>query len=165
MDLTLRPARETDVPRLIEIARRAWLAAFAQTAPFALITFWAGSDRTAKWYEREWRDMIVAEEDGVVIGLVQPKRDEINGLWVHPARHGAGAGSTLLRAGEDVIRAAGHSTAWLVCSAFNDLALRFYRARGYREVRRDPGHHECGIDYVDIRMERSLAASASGAAR
>jgi Acetyltransferase (GNAT) family len=34
IDIQLRPAQETDVPRLIEIARRAWLSAFAQNAPF-----------------------------------------------------------------------------------------------------------------------------------
>jgi GNAT superfamily N-acetyltransferase len=93
----LRPAREVDVPRLIEIARRSWLSAFAQTAPFSMIQRWVRIDREAEWYPRHWPDMLVVLVDGTPVGLVQPSKDEINGLWVAPDHQGQGLGALLLR--------------------------------------------------------------------
>jgi GNAT superfamily N-acetyltransferase len=153
---TLRPAAEADVPELIELARRSWLSAFAQTAPFPLIEAWAASDRTSAHYHRSWRDMLVLEESGAILGLVQPMEAEINGLWVHPAHQGTGAGTRLLHAGEDVIRRNGHATAWLHCSAMNPKALAFYVKRGYVETRRVSSTHPTGLTIVDVRMERAL---------
>jgi ribosomal protein S18 acetylase RimI-like enzyme len=153
---TLRPATEADVPELIELARRSWLSAFAQTAPFPLIEAWAASDRTSDHYRRYWRDMLVLEEARAILGLVQPMEAEINGLWVHPAYQGQGVGTRLLRAGEDAIRASGHAIAWLHCSAFNPKALAFYVKRGYVETRRVTSTHPTGLTIVDIRMERAL---------
>ena len=46
---TLRPAREADVPALVELARRSWLSAFAATAPAAFVR-----DRLARDVERDW---------------------------------------------------------------------------------------------------------------
>jgi hypothetical protein len=67
---------------MIEIARRSWLSAFAQTAPFALIQYWVKNDRESSWYPAYWQSMSVAEIDGELLGLVQPKLEEINGIWV-----------------------------------------------------------------------------------
>jgi len=88
----LRQARQSDLDALIELARRSWLSAFAQTAPFPMIAAWAASDALPERYRAFWREMHVLEEDGVVLGLVQPKEAEINGLWVHPTHQGKGAG-------------------------------------------------------------------------
>ena len=47
--------------------------------------------------------MTVLEEGGIIVGLVQPREAEINGLWVAPERQGTGAGTLLLRVGEQAI--------------------------------------------------------------
>jgi ribosomal protein S18 acetylase RimI-like enzyme len=153
---TIRPAREEDLERLIEVGRRSWLSAFAQTAPFALIAWWVRTDRTRVLYQEHWAEMLVLEEDGVIIGLMQPKEAEINGLWVHPDWQGTGAGKLLLRTGEEIICRAGHRTAWLTCSGFNSSALGFYRSQGYVETRRDRELHVSGVEVEDVRMERFL---------
>src|SRR4051812_44450147 len=102
--------------------------------------------------------MTVLEEDGVVSGLLQPKDAEINGLWVHPAQQGRGAGLLLLRAGEALIQAAGHSLAWLTCSAWNERALQFYRRAGYGETARHRAPHASGVELEEVRMERALGS-------
>jgi ribosomal protein S18 acetylase RimI-like enzyme len=153
----IRPAREDDLVRLIEIARRSWLSAFAQTAPFALIEWWVRTDRTTILYREHWRAMSVLEDDGVIIGLVQPAAAEINGLWVHPGWHGRGAGTMLLSAGEQMVARAGHAVAWLTCSGFNGAALEFYRRRGYVETAREREPHACGVEVENVRMERRLS--------
>lgn len=153
---SIRNAHAKDVEPMIELAHRSWLSAFAQTAPFALIAWWARTDRTRSLYEQDWMGMSVLEEKDVVIGLVQPKQAEINGLWVQPDRQGSGAGTELLNYGEGVIRRAGHGAAWLTCSSFNASALEFYRRRGYLETGRTRYLHASGIEVEDVRMERSL---------
>lgn len=153
---SVRPARKDDLDRLIEIARRSWLSAFAQTAPFGLIEWWVRTDRTTELYREHWPEMFLLEDDGIVIGLVQPIDAEINGLWVHPDWQGRGAGTVLLRTGEDLVRRAGHSVAWLTCSGFNRRALDFYRRRGYAEAGREREPHPCGIEVENVRLERRL---------
>lgn len=132
------------------------MSAFARAAPFEMIAWWVREDRTRKLYESCWSEMIVLEEGGVIVGLVQPKGDEINGLWVHPDRQSTGAGTLLLRAGEEIIRRAGYRTARLTCSGFNPAARAFYRRRGYVETRRDRVFHASGVEVEEVRMERPL---------
>jgi ribosomal protein S18 acetylase RimI-like enzyme len=159
---SVRPAREEDLDDLIELGRRSWLSAFAQTAPFDLIAWWVRVDRTATLYRQCWAEMLVLEQDGAIAGLVHPrfhpKDGEINGLWVHPARQGTGAGTLLLRTGEEAIRQAGHRVAWLTCSGLNPSALAFYRSRGYRETGPTRELHACGLEIEDVRMERTLTS-------
>src|SRR5262245_2980847 len=135
--MNFRPAREADVSALIEVARRSWLSAYAETAPAEFVREWLARDLARAGYARFWPDMTVAEADGVLLGLVQPMKDEINGLWVDPAAQGRGVGTALLLHGEAQIAAAGYHRVWLSCSGFNVKGQRFYAARGYREVRRE----------------------------
>src|SRR5262249_55793660 len=132
--MNLRPVCESDVPVLIELARRSWLSAFADFAPAEFIREWRARDFESDWYPKYWRSRRVAEADGTVLGLVQPLKDEVNGLWVDPSAQGRGVGTALLRHGEGEVLAAGYGRAWLSCSGFNPKALRFYLARGYRQV-------------------------------
>ena len=155
---TLRRTRSQDLEALVEVGRRSWLSAFAQTAPFALIAWWIRTDRVRVLYEEHWREMLVLEEAGAIVGLVQPAQAEINGLWVRPDRGGTGVGTQLLGAGENVIRRAGHEVAWLTCSGLNIRAFQYYGNRGYIETGREQYLHASGVEIEDIRMERRLDA-------
>lgn len=153
----LRPATDADVPRLVAIARRAWVGAFSD-APPEMIAYWRAMDREPGWYARYWPDMSVAEVDGTPVGLVQPAGDEVNGLWIDPDWQGRGLGRRLLREAERQIRSAGHARAWLTCSGFNVRAAGFYRACGY-EVEREVVHrHPAGVEETVLTFGRPLAS-------
>lgn len=134
--LTLRPAREADVPALIDLARRSWLSGFAGTAPTEFVQKRLAREFEQDWYPRHWPAMTVAEDGATLLGVVQPEGDEINGLWVASEAQGRGVGTTLLRHAERQIMAAGHKRAWLTCSGFNPWAAKFYLSRGYLEIER-----------------------------
>lgn len=153
----LRPARKDDLEGMIETARRSWLSAFAQTAPFALIAWWARTDRTRAIYESSWREMHVTTDGNLVSGILHLKEDEINGLWIHPSCQGRGLGEALLHDGERMILTAGFSRAWLSCSALNERALAFYRRHAYVETGRDRYLHASCVPLEDVRLERALA--------
>ncbi|HJZ55642.1 MAG TPA: GNAT family N-acetyltransferase [Gemmataceae bacterium] len=155
--MTLRPACEADVPALIELARRSWLSGFTGSAPAAFVRDRLAREFERDWYPRHWPAMTVAEDAGVLLGVVQPEGDEVNGLWVAPEAQGRGVGTALLRHAERQIAAAGHGRAWLTCSGFNPGAARFYLARGYREVGRATKDRGGGLVEELLTFERQLA--------
>lgn len=154
--MNLRPACERDVPGLIDLALRSWLSAYADSAPAEFVREWLAREFERDWYPRHWPSMSVAEDGGVVLGLVQPMADEINGLWVDPAAQGRGVGTALLLHGEARIAAAGFSRAWLSCSGFNLKAQRFYVARGYRQVSGETKVRAGGVREDMLIFERRL---------
>ena len=159
--MTIRPATEADVPRMIEVFRRSFLSAFGLTAPFTLLQQWIRDDRESATYPAQWAEMFVLDEDGTIAGLMQPTIDEIDGLWIHPDHQGRGVGSRLLAYGEDVIRQRGYARSWLTCSSWNQRALDFYRARGYTVFKSKWTHHEGGIEEESFLMERILDGAPS----
>lgn len=142
--VNIRAEQEGDVPGLIELAKRSWLSGFTD-APAGFVSDWVDRGFERTWYPRYWPDMAVAATDGVVVGIVQPAGDEVNGLWVDPTAQGRGIGSDLLQHAEKVIAAAGHGRAWLTCSGFNPRGCRFYLTRGYREVGRETKTRSGGV--------------------
>jgi [ribosomal protein S18]-alanine N-acetyltransferase len=157
--MLLRPARESDVPALIELARRSWVSGFTD-APPEFIREWLARQFEQSWYPRYWPNMTVAEAGGLLLGLVQPMKDEVNGLWVDPAAQGRGVGTALLRHGEAAIAAAGYGRAWLSCSGFNPIGLRFYEVRGYHRCGGETKVRANGVVEEMVIFERQLAPSA-----
>ena len=157
----LRPARESDLPALIELAKRSWRSGFAESAPAAFVQEWLARDFERDWYPKHWPSMTVAETDGVVLGVVQPMADEINGLWVDPAAQGRGVGSALLAHAEEQIMAAGFDRSWLSCSGFNLKGQRFYLSRGYTLFRSETKRRGSGVVEEMLYYERRLPRSAA----
>lgn len=102
--------------------------------------------------------MTVAEETGILLGVVQPKDDEVNGLWVAPEAQGRGVGTALLHHAERQIVAMGHRRAWLTCSGFNPRAAQFYLSRGYVEVGRTTKDREGNLVEEILTFERQFTA-------
>lgn len=157
-EVALRRAESADIDALVELSRRSWLSAFCERAPLALIADWLRTDRESEWYPHYFHEVWVAAAGATLLGLVQPRRNEINGLWVHPGWQRRGIGSLLLDATERSMRQAGHEKAWLTCSLFNPRAIAFYGARGYSEARRYSERLPCGVDQEYLVFERALQA-------
>lgn len=155
--VTLRLAKEADVPALIDLARRSWLSGFAGTAPPDFVRDRLARNFEQDWYPRHWPAMTVAEDGRALLGVVQPESDEINGLWVAPEAQGRGVGTTLLRHAERQIVASGHKRAWLTCSGFNPCAARFYMSRGYLEIGRTRKNRGGELLEELLTFERRLA--------
>jgi GNAT superfamily N-acetyltransferase len=156
-EVQLRRALASDVEGLVELARRSWLSAFSELAPYALIADWLRTDRESEWYPAYFHEVWLAESGSTLLGLVQPRRDEINGLWVHPRWQRRGVGSLLLEASERNMLQSGYERAWLTCSLWNPRAMAFYAARGYVEARRYSERLPCGIDEEYLVYERRLS--------
>lgn len=132
MDVELRPATVDDVERIAELWEPAWRDGHLGGVPDGLVAIRDSADfrRRAALVQPH---AIVAVRDGVVVGFVATKDDELDQLFLDAAARGAGVADALLRAGEEAIAAAGHGEAWLAVVATNARARRFYERNGWTD--------------------------------
>lgn len=135
VDLTVRPAAETDAAPLAELFGRAREAAHpAMPRPVH------GPPEVRAWFEATLapgsaREAWVAESDGRLVGYLVLEGAWIHSLYVDPHHSGRGVGSVLLDLAKS-LRPDGFGL-WVFTS--NDAAQRFYRGHGLAPVRRTDG--------------------------
>ena len=131
--LELRPALESDIPRIAEIWGPAWADGHLGGVPDELVRI-----RTPENFVKRSTAIqphtTLGVLDGLVVGFVAIAGDEIDQLFVDAAARGQGVADVLLTAGEDAIAAAGHDAAWLAVVATNARARRFYERNGWSDA-------------------------------
>jgi GNAT superfamily N-acetyltransferase len=112
-------------------------------SPQKALAFWQG---VATGVASGARVLLVAEQDGVIIGTVQvvleqpdnqPHRGDISKMLVHRRARQHGVGAMLMQAAEDAARA--HGKSLLVLDTASDSAERLYARQGWTLVGVVPG--------------------------
>ena len=131
--VTLRRARPEDLEGLAELHHAIW-----KETQWELVGL-PPEARDRAWYrsviEPTLDRTVVAVQAELPRGYVTCLDDLLDDIWVAPADQGQGIGALLLRAGEEIIRAAGHAEGRLECIAANARARRFYERYGWRLAR------------------------------
>lgn len=112
------------------------------------------SEQTLRDESRTRPHIVARDEDGTLLGLVAVRENEVARLYVHPRYHGRGVGKALFLAAESMIRRAGFAE--LRVAALVENAASFYRARGMREVGRQPYEPDIFGDRTVVLMAKSL---------
>ncbi|WP_232687194.1 GNAT family N-acetyltransferase [Halobacterium zhouii] len=158
-NVELRPAEESDVDAITEVARAAWHAAYDDVLGPDTV-----EDTVDDWYhEAEIRGVVdgpcflVAESEGV-IGFAHASEladkqgvAELYRLYVHPDHWGDGVGSALLDRVEGSLRERGVERLQTVVIAANEVGRSFYEDRGFEPVT------ELGSELPGAEMELLLA--------
>jgi ribosomal protein S18 acetylase RimI-like enzyme len=150
-----RPALPSDTPALLALAVATGL--FTPEDAQALLggvldDLHAG--RLGEGHQaRVWTDAATGAPEGWSYFAPTPNANRVWDLWwigVDPRRHGAGVGTSMLRAVEELARAAGGRLLVVETSAAPALAQtrRFYAQRGYTECGRIPDFYDDGDDKV-----------------
>jgi GNAT superfamily N-acetyltransferase len=150
MAVTIRPAGPDDIPAIITVGQLVWPATYGFAGPayidHGLRTWWS-----AEAVERSLADttMLLAADgrDVTAVGNID-LRGEFPVIWklyVVPAAQGTGVGSALMT---ELLAVAGDRPVRLEYVDGNDRAARFYAARGFRELRREPGEEPGRPDTV-----------------
>lgn len=134
----IRDAVPADAPRVAEVWEHAWRDGHLGHIPDELLVH-----RQADSFRTRSAAMIdrtrVAEREGVVVGFVTLKGDELEQLFVDAPARGTGVAAALLSDGARRLLEAGHAQPWLAVVTGNARARHFYEREGWR----DAGH----LDY------------------
>jgi ribosomal protein S18 acetylase RimI-like enzyme len=152
--MEIRSAIQADVPALASLLRRSWLTTWAPELPLAAVKRFATDDPARLYAESMWRDFMVADDGGTLVGMFHVEGDCLNAIHLEPKRKREGIGSRLMDEVERRISAA-HREARLEVRAFNVDAIEFYKQRGWTEGRRYEGS-ECGAPVETIEMIKSF---------
>jgi GNAT superfamily N-acetyltransferase len=138
--MRIRDASEDDIDAIMAVGQRTWPATYAFAGDDyvrnGLATWWSAAAT-----ERSLRDttVMVAESLAGVIGVGNiDLRGEVPIIWklyVLPEAQGTGAGKALIEA---LLQRAPGQRARLEYLDGNSRAARFYAARGFTELRREP---------------------------
>jgi diamine N-acetyltransferase len=130
----VRAARPEEVEALLGIQQAASVAAFRHIFPPARYPF------PARPVRERWRAalgtaegrVLVAERDGLPVGVVQVAPKRLDGLFVLPSAWGSGVADRLHDAAVQALRGWGCDCCRLSVLEENHRARRFYERRGWR---------------------------------
>jgi ribosomal protein S18 acetylase RimI-like enzyme len=130
----IRPAREEDVPALADLARRTWLDAFGDSLAPEDAEAAADETRSEERFRRALgeRTILVAEDDGALVGYAELGDDTLHRLYIETAHQGRGIGRTLLDAALAHPRLAAAPRVSLQVWEKNPRAIRLYESVGFR---------------------------------
>ena len=145
--MVIRPFGTSEVPALVTLARRTYADAFGPDMAPEDLRFVMENRLSAAYFRQTVNEdvVLVAEEDGALVGFVQigdnriaetgvPGDQEIRRLYVLVDWQGRGIGSALMTAALAHRRIAGDSTVFLTVWEDNAQAQAFYRRHGFAVV-------------------------------
>lgn len=159
--MNVRDATAADVAGIQRVAERAWAADYDMTKETveAAVRDWYGDERVRAEVASDDSPVIVAEEDGEVVGFTHGVVSQTEGvgtvlrLYVDPDRRREGIGGALLSTIEERLAADSIRLQATVLAA-NEAGRRFYEESGYEEV----GEAETvigGERYPEVVLERA----------
>jgi ribosomal protein S18 acetylase RimI-like enzyme len=154
----IRAAIENDIPALKTILRNSWLATWAPELACETAQRFAATDPAGHYADDKWREFIVAEADGTLLGMFHIEGAHLHAIHLDTRHKRRRTGSLLM---DEVERRIGmdHDEAVLEVRAFNTGAIAFYRQRGW--ILRGSAYigDECGEPCETLEMVKHLARS------
>lgn len=152
----IHPAKQSEVDRLIEIARATYLGTMAAIVPPAALKAFQEGDEAGRFIRACWQNFDVAIIESEVAGFLFVHENKIESLHIHPDHARKGIGAALLSHGEKKI-ASSHHHADLDVLEGNDNAHAFYIAHGWHDVHRFEGLEAGDVPAPMILMRKTLA--------
>ncbi|MCR6484841.1 GNAT family N-acetyltransferase [Amycolatopsis sp. OK19-0408] len=126
----IRPAAVTDAGAIGEVHVRSWQAAYAGLIPADFLARLSAEARAASWARRigDGGPVLVAEENGIVVGFAAYGPAQLFALYVLPEHWGRGVGRALH---DRVVEDLSGDSAILWVLATNERAKAFYVRQGW----------------------------------
>jgi ribosomal protein S18 acetylase RimI-like enzyme len=153
--MNIRQACEGDIPALQSILRRSWLVTWAPELAFETVQRFSATDPAGSYAQDKWREFVVAEESGKILGMFHIEADHLHAIHLDPKCRRQRIGSLLM---DEVERRIGmnYHDARLEVRAFNKGAIAFYLKRGWVQ-RRTYQDTECGEPVETLEMTKRLS--------
>ena len=166
MSVHVRRARPGDADAIADVHVRTWQTAYEPVfGAERLATI--DAERRRAWWERcvaeGLETVLVAELDGRVAAFVSvgpssdpPDAGEVYAIYALPESWGTAAGTALLEAGVEALRAAGYPFAVLWVLDDNPRARRFYEREGWTLDGQERRGEHLGVETLEVRYRRGL---------
>ena len=163
--MQVRRARLEDAAAIAEVHARTWREAYEHVFGAARLSALTPASRLPLWRQALAgdRDTFIGVQEGRVVAFVSvgPSRDEdaegeLGEIYVLPEMWGTGAGSSLLEAGVEAMRARGYGDAVLWVLDDNPRARRFYEREGWALEGAVKEDDFLGVTVREVRYRRQL---------
>lgn len=163
--MQVRRARLEDAAAIAEVHARTWREAYEHVFGAARLAALTPASRLPLWRQALAgdRDTFIGVQEGRVVAFVSvgPSRDEdaegeLGEIYVLPEMWGTGAGSSLLEAGVEAMRARGYGDAVLWVLDDNPRARRFYEREGWALEGAVKEDDFLGVTVREVRYRRQL---------
>src|SRR5690348_16147218 len=133
--MEIRRATPGDAWAIANVHVRTWQAAYEHVFGAERLGALTVEQRMPGWERilgQGELQVFVAEDEGRIVGFVAVGDGEVSGIYVEPEAWGSAAGTELMRAGLDELRALGFASAELRVLEDNPRARRFYEREGWQ---------------------------------
>ncbi len=150
--LEIRQATKADFGAVIDLCKSTLAVTYGAFLTAEAMRPWSEGDVLDKYVPARLGSLLIAVDDGLVVGMVAVEDDLIGQLWVAPERRSQGIGKVLLAAAESMIRERGHTTLRVEVFEPNVGAVRFYERHGWakQDTYREPSS---GVNMIRMNKE------------
>ncbi len=150
--LEIRQATEADFGAVVDLCKSSLQVTYGSFLDVEAMRRWSEGDELDKYIRARLGSLLIAVDDGLVVGMVAVEDDLIGQLWVAPERRSQGIGKVLLAAAESMIRERGHTTLRVEVFEPNVGAVRFYERHGWakQDTYREPSS---GVNMIRMNKE------------
>ncbi|GAB3012673.1 GNAT family N-acetyltransferase [Bowmanella dokdonensis] len=131
--ITIRDAKDSDIPTLAQIWFDGWQDAHAEILPSGLARH-RTLESFAERLVHALKSVRVADSANGLLGFSMVKDDELYQLYVAAPGRGAGVAASLNADALSRIKEQGFQLAWLACAIGNARAARFYQKSGWNRT-------------------------------
>ena len=132
-EIICRSAVAEDYNQIVTMCKSSMVATYGGFLDEEAMRPWAEGIETDNYVRKMLSEMIVAEENGKIVGVVCINNDEIDLLWIHIERRRNGIGKKLMEKAEVALSERDYKEAKLECAEPNTPAMKFYRKLGWNE--------------------------------
>ena len=130
---SIREATEADLAEIIQVCRESIAETYGSFIEKEKMEPWVHGDEVEKFVTANWRNILVADVEGRILGVVSITGDTIDLLWVKLGFRGRGLGAVLMEKTEARIFSE-NGKAKVECFEPNTASLAFYKGRGFFPV-------------------------------
>lgn len=151
--LHIRAASPADAESAAQLCKESLAETYGHFLSSEAMHPWIEGGRTDEYVRDNITNMLIAEDDGRVIGVCVLKEDLVDLMWVDRDRQGQGVGGSLIAEAERRIRLKGFTTGRVECFSLNTAAIAFYESHGYHAQR---SFHDPVADTDKVEMYKAL---------
>jgi GNAT superfamily N-acetyltransferase len=155
----IRRALDSDIDAVVAICVSSMKATLGAFLTSEQMRPWIEGGETERYVHAMLSGMLVAEDDGRLVGVTALRDDLVDLIWVAREHRGRGIGRALLNAAEEALIERGIERARLECFEPNTPAINFYERMGWS---REAAYLDETVRITKVLLAKQLSRNRTG---